>query len=177
MHDKLANTRILPMVDKNLHTVLQESVDANFGAAVENIFRTIFEASTEDAINMLKDKVGDNNLATADGANIIGTAAKNGYGEKSGSPLENELDDEINRVNKSIAARADIEPTPLPTENDLDNLPGTNEGPAMDAPAEDEFGIPEMSDEEIEDTSTVFDNLSDDDLDSIFSEDKTNSDK
>ena len=164
------------MVDKNLHTVLQESVDAHFGAAVEEVFRTIFEATTEDAINMLKNKVGENNLATADGANIVGTAAKNGYGEQTGSPLENELDDEINRVNKSIAARADIEPTPLPTENDLDNLPGTNEAPA-DAPAEDEFGIPEMSDEEIEDTSTVFDDLSDEDFDSIFSEDKTSSDQ
>ena len=160
---------------QNLNQVINESVDKAFGMAVEDIFFAVFESSTKDAIQHLQDKVGKNFMATEDGTNIVGLAASNNYGERSDDPKENELKNEIDRVSENLAFNADIKPEPpqLPSENDLNNLPPAdpNNPPAPDEPPEDtDDDVPDMSVDEVNESDSVFDDLSDDDIDQMFAE-------
>lgn len=160
---------------ENLDIVLKNSVDKNFGQAVEDIFVAVFESTTKDAIQQLQNKVGANYMATNDGSNIVGLAARNNYGERSDNPQENELQDEVNRISENIAFNTNIEPDPpqLPSENDLSNLPPAdpNNPPAPEqSPDDDIDDVPDMSLDEVNDSEPVFDDLSDDDIDNMFAE-------
>ena len=160
---------------ENLDIVLKTSVDKNFGQAVEDIFVTLFESSTKDAIQQLQNKVGANYMATNDGSNIVGLAARNNYGDRSDNPQENELQDEVNRISENIAFNTKIEPDPpqLPSENDLSNLPPAdpNNPPAPEpSPDDDTDDVPDMSMDEVNESEPVFDDLSDDDIDKMFAE-------